>query len=134
MRPVQLACGWSHADSLDPSTCYICPVKLIITIVQDADVAKLQTALSERGLRSTKLASTGGFLREGNTTIIIGVEDHEVQGVKAVIHDVCRERNKMLRPLPHMSEMGPVMPNDPIEVSVGGATVFVLDVEEFAKL
>ncbi len=109
-------------------------MKLIVTIVQDADVGKLQTALSERGLRSTKLASTGGFLREGNTTIIIGVEDHEVPSVKAIINDVCRERSKMLRPLPHMSEMGPVMPNDPIEVSVGGATVFVLNIEEFAKL
>jgi uncharacterized protein YaaQ len=109
-------------------------VKLVITIVQDADVPKLQTALSERGLRSTKLASTGGFLREGNTTVIIGVEDHEVSGVKSLIHDVCRERSKILRPLPHMSEMGPVMPNDPIEVTVGGATVFIVDVEEFAKL
>jgi len=109
-------------------------VKLILTIVQDADATKLQNALSERGLRSTKLASTGGFLREGNTTFILGVEDYEVGVVKAVIHDVCRERSKMLRPLPHMSEMGPVMPNEPIEVTVGGATVFVLDVEEFAKL
>ena len=109
-------------------------MKLILTIVQDADAVKLQNALSERGLRSTKLASTGGFLREGNTTFILGVEDYEVGVVKAVIHDVCRERTKMLRPLPHMSEMGPVMPNEPIEVTVGGATVFVLDVEEFAKL
>ena len=109
-------------------------MKLIVTIVQDADAGKLQNALSERGLRSTKLASSGGFLREGNTTFIVGVEDHEVTRVKAVIHDVCRERSKMLRPLPHMSEMGPVMPNEPIEVTVGGATVFVLDVEEFAKL
>lgn len=109
-------------------------MKLILTIVQDADATKLQTALSERGLRSTKLASTGGFLREGNTTLIVGVEDHEVVMVKTVINDVCRERSKLLRPLPHMSEMGPVMPNEPIEVSVGGATVFVLDVEEFAKL
>lgn len=109
-------------------------MKLILTIVQDADAAKLQNALSERGLRSTKLASTGGFLREGNTTFILGVDDYEVSVVKAIIHDVCRERNKMLRPLPHMSEMGPVMPNEPIEVTVGGATVFVLDVEEFAKL
>ena len=109
-------------------------MKLIVTVVQDDDAAKLQNAFSERGLRSTKLASTGGFLREGNTTFIIGVEDHEVARVKTVIHDVCRERSKMLRPLPHMSEMGPVMPNDPIEVSVGGATVFVLNVEEFAKL
>lgn len=109
-------------------------MKLILTVVQDADAANLQDALGERGLRSTKLASTGGFLREGNTTFIVGVEDHEVSVVKAVIHDVCRERSKTLRPLPHMSEMGPVMPNDPIEVSVGGATVFVLDIEEFAKL
>lgn len=111
-----------------------CGVKLILTIVQDADAGKLQNALSERKLRSTKLASTGGFLREGNTTFILGVEDHEVETVKAIIHDVCRERSKLLRPLPHMSEMGPVMPNEPIEVLVGGATVFVLDVEEFAKL
>ncbi len=109
-------------------------MKLIVTIVQDADAGKLQNALSERGFRSTKLASSGGFLREGNTTFIVGVEDHEVDRVKSVIHDVCRERNKMLRPLPHMSEMGPVMPNEPIEVIVGGATVFVLNVDEFAKL
>lgn len=109
-------------------------MKLVLTIVQDADAAKLQNALSERGLRSTKLASTGGFLREGNTTFLLGVEDHEVTMVKSIIHDVCRERSKLLRPLPHMSEMGPVMPNEPIEVSVGGATVFVMDVEEFAKL
>lgn len=109
-------------------------MKLILTIVQDADAAKLQNALSERGLRSTKLASTGGFLREGNTTFLLGVEDHEVTMVKSIIHDVCRERSKLLRPLPHMSEMGPVMPNEPIEVTVGGATVFVLDIEEFAKL
>jgi uncharacterized protein YaaQ len=109
-------------------------VKLILTIVQDADAPKLQNALLEHGLRSTKLASTGGFLREGNTTFLLGVEDHQVERAKAIIHDVCRERSKMLRPLPHMSEMGPVMPNEPIEVTIGGATVFVLDVEEFAKL
>ena len=109
-------------------------MKLIVIIVQDADAAKLQNALGEHGFRSTKLASSGGFLREGNTTFIVGVETHEVDRAKGIIHDVCRERSKMLRPLPHMSEMGPVMPNEPIEVTVGGATVFVLDVEEFAKL
>ncbi len=109
-------------------------MKLVLTIVQDADAAKLQTALSEHGLLSTKLASTGGFLREGNTTFILGIEDHQVERVKSIIHEVCRERSKMLRPLPHMSEMGPVMPNEPIEVKIGGATVFVLNIEEFAKL
>lgn len=109
-------------------------MKLVLTIVQDADASKLQAALTEHGLRSTKLASTGGFLREGNTTFILGVEDYQVEKAKRVIHDVCSERTRVLRPLPHMSEMGPVMPNEPIEVVVGGATVFVLAVEEFAKL
>lgn len=62
-------------------------MKLIVAIVQDTDAPGLTKALLERGLQSTKLASTGGFLREGNTTLLIGLEDERVPEVLDLIHE-----------------------------------------------
>ncbi|MGQ9510337.1 MAG: cyclic-di-AMP receptor [Thermaceae bacterium] len=53
-------------------------MRLILAIVQDADAPGLTKALLEKGFRSTKLASTGGFLREGNTTLLLGVEGEQL--------------------------------------------------------
>lgn len=109
-------------------------MKLLLTIVQDADVGRLQQALNESGFQSTKLASTGGFLREGNTTLLVGVEDDDVEQVKTLIHDTCRERTRVIpggSPFhaPEATFAGP-----PVEVPVGGAIVFVLAVESFVRL
>jgi len=109
-------------------------MKLLLTIVQDADANGLQRVLIENGFQSTKLASTGGFLREGNTTLLIGIEDHDVARAKEIIHATCRERVKAVTPSPSITDMQEGYLAMPMEVTVGGAVVFVLGVEEYAKL
>ncbi len=109
-------------------------MKLLLAIVQDADAGKLQRALIEGGYQSTKLASTGGFLREGSTTFLIGLEDHEVDDAKRIIHEVCRERTKVLTSKLSLQEPHEALVTKPTEVTVGGAVVFVLNVEEYTRL
>jgi len=109
-------------------------MKLIVAVVQDQDVNKLLAGLSEKGLGATKLASTGGFLRQGNTTMLIGVEQNQVDRVVEMIKETCCSRKQLVTPMAAVSQsINSYIPN-PIEVSVGGATVFVLDVEGFAKV
>lgn len=109
-------------------------MKLIIAIVQDEDVARLVSSLMNEGYGVTKLATTGGFLRAGNTTLIIGVEDEKFQGAMSVIEKVCKSRRQIASsPSPVGGTAGTYMPY-PIEVMVGGATIFVVPVEQFVKL
>ncbi|MEN2982491.1 MAG: cyclic-di-AMP receptor [Thermus sp.] len=109
-------------------------MKLIVAIVQDTDAPGLTKALMERGLQSTKLASTGGFLREGNTTLLIGLEDDRVEEVLELIREKCRTRTRLVtRGLP-LSEAPDPFLAQPVEVQVGGAVVFVLPVEGFFKV
>jgi len=108
-------------------------VKLLITIVQDQDVSGLLEALAESDFRATKLASTGGFLRVGNTTLLIGVEDERLETVLGIIKRTCKKR-----------EQGDPSPMIPFargglgtrleKISVGGATVFSVDVERFERI
>ena len=109
-------------------------MKLIIAIVQDEDSNRLVNQLMNEGLGVTKLATTGGFLRAGNTTLLIGVEEDRYQHAMEIIEQVCKSR-KQIAPAP-TSMVG--MPSSytpyPIEVVVGGATVFVLTVDQFVKL
>ena len=95
-------------------------MKLVVAVVQDQDVSRLMDGLMENGFSATKLASTGGFLREGNTTVLIGVEDDSVDQVVSVVNGACNSCKK-----PRHGKQ---------DVLVGGATVFVLDVEKFEKV
>ena len=107
---------------------------LIIAIVQDEDASRLISQLMNDGFGVTKLATTGGFLRAGNTTLLVGVDDDRFQAAMDVIEKVCKSR-KQIAPSP-ASMVG--MPGSytpyPIEVVVGGATIFVLTVDQFIKL
>ncbi|MDR0897641.1 MAG: cyclic-di-AMP receptor [Oscillospiraceae bacterium] len=108
-------------------------MKLIIAIVQDEDASRLVSALMNDGYSVTKLATTGGFLRAGNTTLLLGVEDDRFKGALAVIEKVCKSRKQIASsPSPVAGTTGVYMPY-PIEVMVGGATVFVMNVEQFVK-
>jgi uncharacterized protein YaaQ len=109
-------------------------MKLLLTIVQDADAVRLQQALIGEGLQSTKLASTGGFLHEGNTTLIIGVEADAVERVKAIIAANCRERTKITSASSPIHALEGVFASQPMEVPVGGAIVFVLSVDAFERI
>ena len=108
-------------------------MRLIIAIVQDKDVGHLLEGLTKEDFRATKLASTGGFLREGNTTLLIGVEKEKVQAALGVIGRTCKSRSQLITPLSPMGGPAESYVPMPVEVQVGGATCFVLDVEQFVK-
>ncbi len=109
-------------------------MKLVIAMVQDDDALDLVDAITEAGFRVTKLASTGGFLKSGNTTLIIGVEADKVQKVIDVVEDICKTRKQIITtPTPITGNMDMYM-SYPIEIEVGGATIFVVDVDQFIKI
>lgn len=108
-------------------------MKLIVAIVQDQDAPHLIEDLTDNDYRVTKLASTGGFLKAGNTTLLIGVEDSQVEDVIKLIDANCKTREITT------SLLTVTMPGDtyipyPLDVKVGGATVFVLDVEKHVRI
>lgn len=107
-------------------------MKLVIAIVRDDYSEVLQDELGDAGHRYTKLASTGGFLRKGNTTLLVGVEDNQVDSVLSVIRATCRTRQELITPQPMPIPSGLAVP--PIEVIVGGATVFVVPVDKFERM
>lgn len=109
-------------------------MKLIIAIVQDEDASRLVSQLMNEGVGVTKLATTGGFLRAGNTTLLVGVDDDKFDAAMAVIEKVCKSRKQMATAPTSMSGVSGVYSPYPIEVMVGGATVFVLTVDQFIKL
>ncbi|MDQ0300934.1 uncharacterized protein YaaQ [Salibacterium salarium] len=108
-------------------------MKLIVAVVQDKDSNRLSNALVEQDYRATKLASTGGFLRAGNTTFLIGVEDNHVQSVLDIIQDNCKTRDQLVAPVSPMGGNADSYVPYPVEVQVGGATVFIMQVEQFEQ-
>lgn len=108
-------------------------MKLIIAIVQDQDVPSLVDDLTENNFRVTKLASTGGFLKSGNTTLLLGVEEEQVDEVIKIIEINCKTR-EITTSLLTVSMPGDTYVPYPLEVRVGGATIFILDVERFVKI
>lgn len=108
-------------------------MKLIVAVVQDEDTHKLVTTLMKEGFGVTKLATTGGFLKAGNTTLLIGVDDDKTEFVLSLIEKVCKSRKQVaVSPSPVAGATGVYVPY-PIEVTVGGATIFIVDVEQFKK-
>ncbi|UQK58826.1 cyclic-di-AMP receptor [Fenollaria massiliensis] len=108
-------------------------MKLIVAIVQDQDVNALMDALTEKKYRVTKLSSTGGFLKSGNTTLLIGVEDDKVNEVKELVDHNCKTR-EITTSLLTVTMPGDTFVPYPLEVKVGGATLFVLNVDEFLRV
>ena len=109
-------------------------MKLVVAIVQGEDAGQTVDALGAAGLSVTRLASSGGFLQQGNATLLIGVEDDRVEHVLSLVRSNCRERSRYMTPMPPMVEPGEVLLPFPVEVQVGGATIFVLDVERYERL
>jgi len=109
-------------------------VKLIFAIVHNEDAGALVDALLEHEYRTTRLQSSGGFLKQSNATIIIGVEDDKVADVMAIVRETCTSRTQIVNPMPPIMEPGEFFLPYPLEVEVGGATVFVLPVERSERL
>jgi uncharacterized protein YaaQ len=107
-------------------------MKLIMAIVSGDDSSKVSRALTKSNYSVTKLATTGGFLMSGNTTFIVGTDDDKVEGVLDILRNNSKTRKQMV---PTSASYGVGMFSSmPIEVQVGGAVVFILDVEQFIKL
>lgn len=108
-------------------------MKLVLAIVHNDDAGKLTDALRDRNHQSTLISTTGGFLREGNATILIGVDADKLEDVLTLIKANCVTRTQFVNPMPPVMEPGELYLAQPVEVQVGGATVFVMDVERFEK-
>ncbi len=110
-------------------------MKLIIAIVQDRDANKLMKALIKENFKMTKLASSGGFLKSGNTTLMIGVNEEYVDKVIAIIENTCKTREETLVSYSTTEATGIYMPYlSDSRVEVGGANIFTLDVEKYLKV
>jgi uncharacterized protein YaaQ len=109
-------------------------VKLVVAIVHHEDAGPLVDLLLDREFRATRLHSSGGFLKQSNATIIVGVEDDEVETVVELVRETCTSRTQIVNPMPPIMEPGEFFMPYPLEVEVGGATVFVLPVERTERL
>jgi len=108
--------------------------KLIMAIIHDEDAFQIIDVLSEEGFKVTKLASTGGFLRAGNTTLICGAEEDRVEELISIIEKKCKSRKQITSiNSAHLSTAENFVPY-PVEVTVGGATIFVLKIDEFRRV
>lgn len=104
-------------------------MKLVIAIVQDEDSGILIDELMQEDFRVTKLASTGGFLKSGNTTLLLGLDDERVEQCLEIINKYSKKR-KVTSTLMNLSMQGDGYMPYPLEVTVGGANIFILNVED----
>ena len=109
-------------------------MKLVVAIVSKEDAEKAVSALTKAEFRATRIDSVGGFLKEKNSTILVGVEAAKVKNVLKILGEAAKSHSETLAPTPTMSGAGEFVMADPVDVSVGGATVFVLDVDQFKRL
>lgn len=109
-------------------------MKLVIAVVQGEDAERTVEALTHKGISSTRVSSSGGFLERSNVTLLIGVDDPQVDTALEVIRESCKERTRYLTPMPPLAEPGEMFMAFPVEVEVGGATVWVVPVETFEKI
>lgn len=107
-------------------------MKLILAIIQDEDAGEVISHLNEAKFQVTRLSTKGGFLRAGNTTIMTGVENDKVETALKIIEENSKARTQYAT-LPSACGAMHGLLLAPIEVPVGGATVFVLDVEQFHR-
>jgi uncharacterized protein YaaQ len=111
-------------------------MQLLVAIVQSEDADNLLKKLNAAGYRATRINTVGGFLAQGNVTILVGLQDEQVDEVVGLIQKTCRTRRSYINPTPlgtepiHLALAAPAMP---LEVLIGGATVFTFPVKRFVR-
>ena len=88
-------------------------MKMIMAIVRDSDIDKILKALLEKDFRVTRIASSGGFFRRGNATLMMGVDADKVEEAIQIIREHCAPT---------------------LDLAVKHATVFVLDIDHFEQV
>ncbi len=109
-------------------------MKLAYIIVSSEDDNKVMSALNKHGFSVTKMASTGGFLRAGNTTMIVGTQEERVERLVEIVKKECGPRQRITANVSSTAGAAQGITPYPVMVDVGGATIFVVDVERFEKI
>ena len=108
--------------------------KLILAILQEDDYEATVEELNHHQIYVTKLSSTGGFLKRRNITVMIGVEESQLDTALSILKTCAGHRQSTAYAMP---SSGPYYPGSgsavPVPTVIGGATVFVLDVDTMAK-
>lgn len=111
-------------------------MKLILAVIQADDASRVVQALNQAGFRVTRIATQGAWLRRENATLLVGTEDEQVPEVIGVLRNNAHRRKAYINVPSETSDMAGMIgvPGMPLEVEVGGATIFVLDVERAARV
>lgn len=111
-------------------------MKLIIAIIRNEDAKKLTQALLAKEYHLTEIASRGGFLRKPNTTILVGIKDKQVKEVLGIIKKNCSAHKEFLNTafLDGEADKLHLAQQKATPIQVGGASVFILDVDRFIKI
>lgn len=107
--------------------------RLVMAVVNPDDAGPLTDRLVAEGFRLTRLASAGGFLRRGNATLLLGIPHSRLEDLLRVIRAECSTRTVLTYDL-FVQSTPDMLPAVPVEVEVGGATVFVMAVEQVVYL
>lgn len=109
-------------------------MKLMYIIVRQDNEVDVVNALIKENFRITKLATSGGFLRRGNTTLFSCCQDNEVNKAINIIKNECGKRKKIEIDMPiNLPSTAINYTTIPTSVEVGGATIIVTDVYKFEK-
>ena len=109
-------------------------MKLVIAIVSTGDLDELLRRMSAKGYRATVVDQRGGFLRQGNVTLLVGVQEALVADVLKLIDGCCRTRQSYANPAMPMVEPGEFFISQPVETVDGGAVCFVLNIERYERI
>jgi uncharacterized protein YaaQ len=108
-------------------------MKMIIAVIQDYDTDAFLKALCSHGLTGTRIASAGGFLRAGNTTVFMAVEDEQVDLVKGLLNQHCRLREDMV-PIEELAYVGEEDLGQVCATRIGGGVAFVARITQFERM
>ncbi len=108
-------------------------MKLIVAIVQQEDLRELLDHLLSKGHKITKLKSIGGFLEVSNIVLLMAVEEEKMEDVLGIIHEHAHSRERYVETLPFNLIEGISGFSLPVKVTVGGAQVFIIDIERYIK-
>ena len=109
-------------------------MKLVVAVVHNEDARVLIDALLKHEFRATWLHSSGGFLKQSNATILVGVDEEKVDQIVGLVRENCKARTQTVSPIPPIMEPGEFFMPYPIEVEVGGAVIFVLPIDRFDRI
>ncbi|GAP08013.1 uncharacterized protein conserved in bacteria [Anaerolinea thermolimosa] len=107
------------------------PMNLLMAVVQSQDAEIAREALAKAGFNVERLPSVGGFLGRRNAMLLIGVPPERRNQAEEILHENCRQRVEFIAvPL----ESAPLPLPTPTPITVGGATIFALDVEHYEEI